>query len=516
MDHARVALARLVLAAVGEAEVGEQLVGGHGGGRPEDLPTVVDHLVDSLEAGLGLRALTGQELHSEEQQRAAAAVGSAALAVVARSRDRLRTLMAARINLSLPVALTAPGDLYDPDHQAILAAIVALDAEGQPVDVVTLADALRRRGELERVGGAGALADILAAVPSAANGEAYAVRVGALAARRAIIRAASEAAGRAFALADDPGEIAADLGAELAGVQRRLAGGARFDLAAETEAVVAELDPERATKRRWPTGLEAVDALVGGFESGATFVVGARSRHCKTALSVGFTLATLSAGGSVLQIRYEEAPAAILRRLASLATGIPYAAAQVHTLREGERAIFADTLRGMARAFADRLWIHCGCSLPEIEGLVTTLRPWLLILDTAQKAALTLPGDSNGRHDLKMGALTGWLAGLALRHDLCVVVNSQISRRSAGRMPTMGDLRESAAIEEDADVALLGWWPWLDGHKDMRERYVLDVGKNRLGGRLDRLVLAIDPQTQRFDSVLLFEAERVLRQLGGQ
>jgi len=416
--------------------------------------------------------------------------------------------------LSAILQHVAAPDLYCPDHQAILRAICELDAHGQPIDAVTVADELARRGDLERVGGAMALADILAAVPSAAHGEAYAMRVAALAARREIIRVTNEAAARAYALADGPGEIVADLEAELAGVQRRLAGGQRFDLAAETEAVIAELDLERSTKRRWPTGLKSVDAVVGGFEAAATFVVGARSRHCKTALSCGFTLATLAAGGSVLQIRYEEAPAAILRRLASLATGIPYAAAQVHTLRPQEAVVFADTLRKMAHTFADRLTIECGCTLPEIEALVTTLRPWLVIVDTAQKAAQLLPGDSNGRHDLKMGSLTAWLAGLALRYDTCVVINSQISRRSLGRMPTMGDLRESAAIEEDADVALLGWWPWLDGYQEMRERYILDVGKNRLGGRLDRLVFAINPETQAFASVLDFEAERVLRQLG--
>ena len=96
----------------------------------------------------------------------------------------------------------------------------------------------------------------------------------------------------------------------------------------------------------------------------------------------------------------------------------------------------------------------------QIEAKVAATRPWLVVVDTLQKMAHRHES-SGDRHDLHVGGLTAFLAGLALEYGCCVVTLSQVGRRAGTNMPTVESLRETGAIAEDADVLLLAWWPKL-------------------------------------------------------
>jgi len=385
-------------------------------------------------------------------------------------------------------------DFSDPDLRAIWRAVLALDADGRPVDAVTLADALTASGDLERVGGVAALVSVMEGVPSAWNAEHYAEIVAERAARRRLVVTAVALERRACDMAEP---VPATLDAarqELVTAANRLAAGEAFSLADTLATVVRAMAPDAEEgRRRWGCGVDAVDELTGGLSPGQVWVVGGRSRHCKTALAVGAVLATLEAGGDVLYAGYEESATRLMPRLLSRRTAVPYRDMQLRTLTEAQRARVAET------------------------------RPWLLVCDTLQKMAHRHGGAGHdGRWDLTVGALTAWLATVAARGDLCVVATSQVGGHEHRGMPSFEGLRESKAIGEDADVALLVWWPVKErpelestivGPSETFEHgFVIDVAKNRDGGKGGRLWLRIDPGTQRL-SRLGPEAAREMRSL---
>lgn len=392
-------------------------------------------------------------------------------------------------------------DFWTPEHATVWLAIESLMAEDGVADLVTLADRLRARGELEQVGGAPWLADLLESVPSAANAEAYAAVVAERAARRRALAAAAEMARLAVDDAEPLGPVLDDVRATCVSIGERLAGTPAWDIGQAAEAIVRALDAEESGNMRWSSGIATVDELTGGLVGGSHWVVAGRSRHGKTCVGCGMTLSTLDAGGGVLHARYEEQPEAILRRLVSLCCGLPYADAQTGRLSAEDAERFAAETRRRAEAWRGRLAMLVGPSRAEIEARVREMRPWLVVVDTLQKMAQrTESAARRDRHDLHVGSLTAWLAGLALQHGCCVVTLSQVGRQSGNGMPRVGHLRESTAIEEDADAILMVWWPKLDRARVAEDPnhargYVIDVAKNRLGGRVGRTWNVIEPAT---------------------
>jgi len=415
-------------------------------------------------------------------------------------------------------------DFSDPDLRAIWRAVLALDADGRPVDAVTLADALTASGDLERVGGVAALVSVMEGVPSAWNAEHYAEIVAERAARRRLVVTAVALERRACDMAEP---VPATLDAarqELVTAANRLAAGEAFSLADTLATVVRAMAPDAEEgRRRWGCGVDAVDELTGGLSPGQVWVVGGRSRHCKTALAVGAVLATLEAGGDVLYAGYEESATRLMPRLLSRRTAVPYRDMQLRTLTEAQRARVATDAVAFAEECEGRLHVYHGLERAEIEARVAETRPWLLVCDTLQKMAHRHGGAGHdGRWDLTVGALTAWLATVAARGDLCVVATSQVGGHEHRGMPSFEGLRESKAIGEDADVALLVWWPVKErpelestivGPSETFEHgFVIDVAKNRDGGKGGRLWLRIDPGTQRL-SRLGPEAAREMRSL---
>jgi len=398
-------------------------------------------------------------------------------------------------------------DFYSADPRGIFEAILRADADGFPVDVVTMAPRLRATGQWE----AEELHGILTAfgdgtvVPSSANVSAYIEQVAEASAWRQL---AAHTKG-ALAKANDPTvsftEAVAELTSAISESQRHYAGRGGFDLGESVDEAIAALDGDGDSARRWATGIPAIERITGGFRPGQHWVIGARSQHCKTAMACNMTLACLRQGGSVVMFRYEETVAAVLYRLASQLSGVPYSVALGELATQEDRETFRAGLEQLKDKYADALDIEVGLDLPAAEAIIAERRPWLVIYDTLQAAAQQLQGRHEGRHDLNIGAICGNVSRLALAHEHAAVVISQLKKDSVG-IPTMVTLRESGAIEEAADIVLLCWWPQVE--REVREDdpaknyYVIKLGKNRVRGMRPTLVCELDPGTQKFGPAL--------------
>jgi replicative DNA helicase len=415
-------------------------------------------------------------------------------------------LLAARARL-------VPLDFYDPKWRTCFEAICEADDAGQAAICANLYPRFMAKGMGEKE--AKDLLEELALYPSPWLAVGFVEQVAEASIKRRLIQTGTQVMHDAY----DPSKPAVasieDAESAIEAARDAYKGSEVEALKVHAQRVVDDLEPTAANRRVWATGVGPIDDLTGGYKAGRVWCVGGRSRHGKTAFGIMATNATLTAGGSVLQVRYEEAPEAILRRIIGLRTGIAYAAAEVGTLAPEKRQTFRDEMVSFVRAYRDRLVFMNAPSMAEVESKVAELQPWLVIVDTIQKMAqIVETRRSSERHDLHVGAITAWLSKLALKSGCCVLANSQISRAGKNILPTTADLRESGAIEEDADIVLLVWWPEKDRVHGVGERYLVDVAKNRQGGTTGVRVLAINRETQMLSPVVEWEADRVFHELG--
>jgi len=431
-----------------------------------------------------------------------AVVGS--ILVDAASGYRFGALAAARLHLQ-------PDDFSDGDCRELYEIILEADGDGSPYDIVALGPYLQRHGWGPAHSGTALLIECgtCGVVPSAAHAEWYAEQVAAASQRRAVVGIGNDLA----ADAEDPTAVVSSLVeraeqgvADVRAATRRKAEG--YDLAVGVERTRARLMGEGDDGWSWRTQIPVVDRHFGGMGVGQQWVIGGRSGHMKTALALQLAWETMQAGHRVLMCRYEESEDSMIRRLASLESGVAYGDMASDDAREADVREFDAALRALPTRFGSLLRIHMGLSLAAIEGIAADWKPTLIIYDTLQAMADQLAGGSDRRRDLQVQRVCQFAARLcaADTNQHAAILISQLQKGSG--QPTMAELRESGAIEETADAVLLLWWPYKErGAPCRQDTIVVKVGKNRLTGRLGTLPCDVVPGTQRFGA-LLSEAEK--------
>ncbi|MFO1225303.1 replicative DNA helicase [Roseateles sp.] len=390
-------------------------------------------------------------------------------------------------------------DFYLGEHRTIFGAIVGLIDANKPADVITVFERLQRSGQAEACGGMTYLNALAASVPSAANSRRYAEIVCEHAEARAVIAAVGAASDIAWS-EGSPSEKRDRIGAVLAGLEGRTAGKEPRGL---SELVSARIDhyaalSEGETEPGIATGFNALDrALGGGVKPGKLIVLGARPTVGKTSLAGQIALAVASAGRAVLILSQEMTDGELVDRFVANAAGVP-----LGSLTEGR---FADADWGDLSAGAERLKAATlfvddtpALTLPQIRAKARQVRRKhglaLLVVDYLQLCASSGSGD---RRHHQIEAISRGLKQLAKELGACVLLLSQLNRASldrSGGEPEMSDLKESGAIEEDADVVLL-----LHPMEKQTDSYLmlLKLAKNRQGRR-GRLALDFDGRLQRW------------------
>lgn len=391
----------------------------------------------------------------------------------------------------------------DVAHRAIWSAIFELQARHELIDPITVYDVLRDRGFDEACGGLPYLHELTQSVPSAA----HIARHAGILREKALHRVVLEAADRSLSLARMPGSAAAKLDqiqTLFANVQRPSAHRAPRPLG---ELVADRLQHWEAlqagdTRPGMLVQLGDVDeALAGGLKPGKVYVLAARPSVGKTSLAQQIGATVAGQGYPVFFASQEMTAGELVDRHAANAGGIPLDHAASGALDEldwtsatqvadeagrlpfyvsDEPALTLLDIRSKARAVQQR------------EG-----RLGLVIVDYLQLCGSDLPAD---RRHHQIEAISRGLKQLAKELDCAVLALSQLNRKSTQREdgePELYDLKESGAIEEDADVVLLMHAVRLE--PDKRMLVLLKVAKNR-GGKRCRLGLLFDGRYQRWDA----------------
>jgi replicative DNA helicase len=394
-------------------------------------------------------------------------------------------------------------DFFLPQHRRIFECMVQLGEKQQAIDTITLLEDLTRRGELESAGGIAYLSQLADGLPRVTNVEHYARIVKEKAVLRNLIFSASAIQEQALAAGDDADVILDRAEAaifELAEYRVRAGLIGVKELVRENFERLERIFSEGRRITGLATGYADLDNQTAGLQSSELIILAARPSMGKTALALNIA--------ENVALRHRE-PVAIfslemskesllLRMLASEAR------VDAHKFRTGHmnRDDWGKITSALANLGEAPLWIDDSASPTVLEMGAKARRLKrdrglsLMIVDYLQLVVATHTGRGTNRQE-EVSSISRALKGLAKELKVPIVVLSQLTRapEREERRPQLADLRESGAIEQDADVVLFINRPNFyktDLPEEDRAKAELIVAKQRNGptGNLNFVFLA--------------------------
>jgi replicative DNA helicase len=368
-------------------------------------------------------------------------------------------------NLVLPILRAE--HFYRDAHRKIYAAMVDLNERGSPVDIVTLTEFLRQRGHLQDVGGATFIAELANRVPTAANAEHYAKIVREKSLLRGLITTATEIATEAYGNQTDVESFVDIAESKIFAIAEQKVATEFFPISDLLPPAIKEIEKLFDRKEMItgvPTGFHDLDKMTAGMHPGDLIIVAGRPGMGKTALALNMgTLAALQTGIGVAVFSLEMSKEQLVLRMLCSEALVNYQDVRSGRLHEKDFAKLASAAGGLHQAI---IYIDdsAGLSVLELRAKARRLKReigarggelGLIIIDYLQ--LMRGSGRTDSREQ-EISEISRSLKALAKELELPVMALSQLNRRveekGADRRPVMAHLRESGAIEQDADVIL--------------------------------------------------------------
>ncbi len=349
-------------------------------------------------------------------------------------------------------------DFYRIAHRKIYHAIIGLFERGESIDLITLAKELKSQGDMESVGGAAYISSLTSSVPSTANVEYYAKIVQEMSVRRRLIRISQEITADAF---DEGSESRASIEEaerkifEITDSQQKGSYVRARDIIGKTIEAIEKLYHTQNSYTGIPSGFDALDNMLSGFQKSELIIIGARPSVGKTALAL-----SMAANISIRQNRpvgfftLEMARMALMQRLVASEARIAS-----HVIRTGmlQPVDFSNLTNAAGLIYEAPLYISDAPNMKLLDLRAQARRMKshhnveIIFIDY-----LTLISSENQdlpRHE-QIAEISRSLKALARELDIPVVALSQVRRETEGKVPTLADIRESGSIEQDADVVM--------------------------------------------------------------
>jgi replicative DNA helicase len=402
-------------------------------------------------------------------------------------------------------------DFYRQAHGRIYRAILELFERREPIDIVTVAEALERESELESVGGRAYLASLTSQTPTAVHAVQYARIVERKSVLRNLIGAAGKIAGIGY---EDPAEIQEAIDraeAELFQVSNRrvTAGFARLrELLHAAYDRLDYLHAHRGEILGIRSGFPDLDSLTTGFQKSDLIIIAARPSIGKTSLALNIAEhAAVRDKRSVGIFSLEMSKEQLVQRLLSSVSNIDSDRLRTGFLEEMDFTRLAPAMNALSEA---QLYIDDTPNISTMELRTKARRLQaeagldLVIVDYLQLMhAASVSRDANRVQEVS--EISRGLKSLARELDVPVIALSQLSRQPEMRNekePRLSDLRESGAIEQDADLVIFLWRePDRTGetHAVEQEEVKLKLAKHR-NGPTGEIVLEFRKRQTRFVS----------------
>ena len=399
-------------------------------------------------------------------------------------------------------------DFYKPAHETIYEAILSLYGHGSPADVITVADELKKRGELTRVGGASYIHTLIASVPTAANAQYYAEIVKEHAIMRRLIEAGTKIAQLGYANETEVDTLVDQAQAEIYAVTD---GNAKEDYVSFSEALEETINEIDANSNRpdgvygVPTDFIEFDELTGGLHGGQMIVIAARPGVGKSTLALDIARsASIHHQMTTVFFSLEMSRTELAMRILSAEGKISMGRLKKGDL-DTEGWTNLATLQGRIDSAPLFIDDSPNMTLMEIRAKCRRLKQRndlkLVVLDYLQ---LMSSGKKVESRQQEVSEFSRSLKLLAKELDVPVIALSQLNRGSEQRTdkrPMVSDLRESGSIEQDADmVILLHREDMYNPESDRVGEADMIIAKHR-GGPTRTIPLAFSGKYSRFNNM---------------
>ncbi len=351
-------------------------------------------------------------------------------------------------------------DFYVERNARIFIAMAELGDQGRPMDVVTVSERLRQKGELARIGGTAYLMELAERIPTAANVEYYAKIIREKAILRGLIRASSkilEQAYEARGATDDFIDQAEQAIYDVANRTLRSSLQRIDSLIPATVERIETLFERKEEVTGVPTGFTDLDRMTAGFQPTDLIIVAGRPSMGKTALCLNIAeYASLHAKFGVALFSLEMGKEQLVLRMLCSQAELDNSKVRTGNLRDRDikKLAFAAGELGMAPIYIDDAPAQ---TVMEVRAKARRLRNdpdanlGLIIIDYLQ----LMRGAGEDSREQEISAISRSLKALAKELQVPVIALSQLNRQvetRADKRPVMADLRESGALEQDADV----------------------------------------------------------------
>ena len=355
-----------------------------------------------------------------------------------------------------------PDDFYKEAHKEIFSVLLELYKESEPVDILTVAEVLKKRKSLESVGGRAYLGMLTAAVISTANTVQYAKIIEEKSILRNLIQASSETVEEGYSAEKTAGEILEEAEQRVFSIsQKRQRKGVSHirEVLPENINTMQMLTEKKGELRGLTTGFTALDNLTSGLQKADLIILAARPSMGKTAFALNIATNAAKAGGKALIFSLEMSEELLSERILSTEALVEIKKMREGTIDDEDWTKIADAVLRL-----DKLDIMIddtpGISALEIKNKCKRVKMEkgldLVVIDYLQ--LMTFEGRAENRQQ-EVSALTRYLKQLAREIECPIIVLSQLSRAVESRKadekkPVLSDLRESGSIEQDADIVM--------------------------------------------------------------
>ncbi|MDA9893662.1 replicative DNA helicase [Flavobacteriaceae bacterium] len=420
------------------------------------------------------------------------------------------------------IDILQPDAFYKTSHQLIFEAIYQLFQDSQPIDLLTVSSELRKNGKLEAVGGEFYLVQLSQRVASSAHIEFHARIILQKFIQRSLIKISNEIIESAYKESTDVFDLLDEAESKLYDVTQgniKKSSETAQNLVLEAKKKIEEIS-KRDGLSGVSTGFEKLDKLTSGWQPSDLIIIAARPGMGKTALTL--SMARNIAVGKQIPVAFfslEMSSVQLITRLISSETGL-----SSEKLRTGK--------------LADHEWQQLNVKVTDLEKapLFIDDTPSLSIFDLRAKARrlssqhgiklivvdylqLMTAGASSktGNREQEISTISRNLKALAKELNIPVIALSQLSRavetRGGTKRPMLSDLRESGAIEQDADIVSFIYRPeyynideWDDDERTPSEGQAeFIVAKHRNGG-LDNIRLKFVGHLGKFEDLDSFDS----------
>ena len=375
--------------------------------------------------------------------------------------------------LPLVSPIISPEDFYAPRHYEVWRALLAVAAQGLPLDAPTIAGHLKATGRLEKAGGASVFADLLMATATTANAEGYATLVRRYAVTRRIMAEAQRILSAGSDANLDHEAFASDarsaIGSACDGAVRDTNCPQRLD--AELARLFRDLESGEEPQGLVSTGIPAIDATIGGLWPGLVHLIAARPSMGKSCLGLNIATNAALAGRKVLLFSMEDVRYFIAIRLLGRFSDVD---TQSLTRRKLPMDAFPQVVRGLQKCSNLPLWVDDSGSLSTAQIRAKVLRHRdkegldLLVID--HLAEITERGE--GETQIVSRAMQG-VRDLTKELGVPTLLLHQLNRKVEDRVskvPILSDLKQSGKVEEAARmVGFLCRQGYYDGDNSRRD-----------------------------------------------